>query len=428
MADEHTEDNYRDHGYTFRSIIRGGVHYPVFSEDEYESDAFGRHRVSEPETIFDSKQIFDNQPLFWDDSEESGGSTTSTHSAAAARTRIGVALNTAGKRTRQTFRRFNYQPGKSQLILMTGVLTSGAASGVKSSMGLFDDDNGIFLTQDGTTVKLVTRSGVTGSPVDTEVSQADWNLDAMDGNGRSKITLDFTKTQIFLIDFEWLGVGSVRCGFVVDGVIYYVHQFRHANILGVVYMSTPNLPLRYQIENDGTGAATTMDHICTSVMSEGGVNDNGVLRYTSNGTTFINANTAGTWYVLLGIRLKAAALDATVKIITISTLGASNADYEWALLLNPTLDAAVTFGDQTNSVVQTAVGNAGNPSTSSVASGGVYLCGGLASGRAAQGSEIENALLLGAQIDGTRDELYLVANPFAANMDVYGGWTWREIQ
>ena len=79
------------------------------------SDAFGRLRTSEPYTIFDSKQIFDNQPLFWDDQEESGSGTTSVHDADAARTRIGVANTTAGKRTRQTFMRFNYQPGKSQL-------------------------------------------------------------------------------------------------------------------------------------------------------------------------------------------------------------------------------------------------------------------------------------------------------------------------
>lgn len=81
--------------------------------DSQSLDAFGRIRTSSPYTLFDSKQLFDNQPLFWDDSEVSGGSTTSSHSTATASTTIGVGATTAGKRVRQTFMSFNYQPGKS---------------------------------------------------------------------------------------------------------------------------------------------------------------------------------------------------------------------------------------------------------------------------------------------------------------------------
>jgi len=57
---------------------------------------------------------------------------------------------------------------------------------------------------------------------------------------------------------------------VVDGVPTYLHQFNHANHSAGVYMTTPNLPIRYEISNDGTGAAAEMECICSSVMSEGG--------------------------------------------------------------------------------------------------------------------------------------------------------------
>ena len=94
-------------------------------------DAFGRQRVSNPEMIFNSKQLFDNQPLYWNDIEESGSGTSSTYSALTASSVLAVTANTAGKRTRQTYMRFNYQPSKSQLVYITGVLKkSGGGSGI----------------------------------------------------------------------------------------------------------------------------------------------------------------------------------------------------------------------------------------------------------------------------------------------------------
>ena len=385
-------------------------------------DAFGRQRVSNPETIFDSKQLFDNQALFWDDSQETGSGTTSTHSTDAARTRIGVALNTAGKRTRQTFMRFNYQPGKSQLVLMTGILTSTAASGVKSSMGLFDDNNGLFLTMDGTTAKFVRRSSVTGSVVDTEAAQSSWSEDKMDGTGPSGVTLDFTKSQILVIDFEWLGVGSVRMGFVVGGELYCAHKFHNANIGTAVYMSTPNLPLRYQIENDGTGAATTMDHICTTVESEGGEQELGKLRYVGTDGTHLDANTADTHYAIIGIRLKSTALDGVVKLISESIISETNDDFEWTIRLNPTVAGTFTFSDETNSVVQTGTG-----ATANTVTGGTLLCGGLGKSSSASESQVDNAIRLGAAIDGTVDEIYLCVRPLSANADYEAGLMWREL-
>ena len=387
-----------------------------------EHDAFGRLRVSNPETIFDSKQIFDAQALFWDDQQETGSGTTSTYSQDAARSRLAVALNTAGKRTRQTFMRFNYQPGKSQQIMLTGVLTSGAAAGVKSSMGLFDDDNGIFLAQDGITTKLVIRSSVTGSAVDTEITQDNWNIDQFDGTGPSGVTLDFTQTQIFMIDFEWLGVGTVRAGFVINGELLEAHEFYNANTSATVYMSTPNLPLRYQIENDGTGAATTMDHICSTVISEGGNQDLGVLRYVGTNGAHVDANAADTHYALIGIRLKTGAIGATVRLVSESIISETNDDFEWTLRLNPSVAGTFTYSDQTNSVVQTALG-----ATANTVTGGTILAGGLGKSSSELTAQIGNALRLGVAIDGTRDSIVLCVRPLSSNADYEAGLVWREL-
>jgi len=389
---------------------------PIFSSDfaggSAGSDAFGRQRVSNPEMIFNSKLIFDNAPLYWNDVAESGSGTNSSHSTNTAAVTLSVSANTAGKRTRQTYMRFNYQPSKSQLIFMTGILNkTGGGTGIKNRLGLFDDDNGLFLENDGGTVYLVRRTYAGGSASDNRVIQSSWNIDKMDGTGPSGITIDFTKTQIFYMDFEWLGVGRVRYGFNINGISYYVHELYNANNLTSVYMSTPNLPLRYQIINDGTGAASTMDCICSAVISEGGKEDIGTNLYASTGTSVITAakdqNNA-----LLGIRLKSAYKGCTVDIIDSAVFCTSIDSYEWKLILNPTVGGTFTYSDLTNSPLQSAVGNG---STNSV-TGGTVLAGGYGTSKSVSNAEsLKNLIKLGSSVAGTMDTLVLCVYPLGAN-------------
>ena len=392
----------------------------ISAADSPSIDAFARWRVSNPETLFDSKQIFDNQPLFWDDSEVSGTGTGSSHSVNEAATTISVGATTAGKRVRQTFRRFNYLPGKSQLILCT-FSEFDTATGLSKEVGYFDDDNGLFLRSDEGTVSVVRRTYVTGSAVDNAVAQSSWNLDTLDGSGNSGITLDFTKTQILIIDFEWLGVGRARMGFVVDGIPVYCHEFNNANNLATVYMSTPNLPLRYSIENDGTGAADDFVHICSSVQSEGGQEKLGILRHTDSGS--VSSLASGTTYALLGIRLQSTKLGGNVELEALSVICSSTNDQaHWELRFNSTVAGTFTYSNQTNSVVQTATGSSSNTVT-----GGTEIDGGYFSTSLPVTSTIPNALKLGADIAGTVDEIVLTCTPITNNITVQASLTWREL-
>lgn len=385
------------------------------------SDAFGRLRISQPQTIFDSKQLFDNQPLFWDDAEVSGGGTSSSYSSARASTIIGVSASTAGRRLRQTFRRFNYQPGKSQLILLTGVIGSGG-SGITSRIGYGDDDNGLFFEVVNGTAYVNSRSSVSGSPVDDYIAQSQWNLDPLDGRGPSGYTLDLDKANIFFIDFEWLGVGLVRMGFVIDGQWVYAHQFKNANNLSSVYMSTPNLPLRYEIENDGSGEAATLEHICSSVASEGGTERLGVQRWLSTAGTHLNADAADTVYAAIGLRLKSSHLGATVLLEQVSAIAETADDFEWLVVFNPTVAGTFTYSDVANSALQTAVGVTANTVT-----GGTYVAGGWGASGQAETLELSNSLLLGSAIDGTPDEVVLCIRPLSINLDIQAGVLVREL-
>lgn len=397
------------------SLIKG-----IRAEDSPSVDAFGRWRSSEPANLFDSKQLYDNAPLFWDDAETSGSGTSSAHSADEAATTISVGASTAGTRVRQTYRWFNYLPGKSQLISMT-FSEMATSTGITKRVGQFNDDNGLFLQSAEGTVSVVRRSHVTGSPVDTAVNQANWNLDTMDGNGPSGITVDFDKTQILVIDYQWLGVGRVRFGFNIGGVAYYVHEMNHANDLSVVYMSTPNLPLRYEIANDGNGAADDFVHICTSVSSEGGKDGAGQTRHVH--TDEISNLDSGSDYAALGIRLKSTRLGTTVNIISVNVLITSpNEQGRWMLALNPTVAGTFTYSDETNSAVQTAVGTGSN-----TVSGGTYIEGGFFTTDSREAAAVRNTLKLGSAIDGTPDEIILTISPFSNNVDTHVAIEWQEL-
>jgi hypothetical protein len=405
-------------------VGNGAVNSIVSSADNADIDAAGRLRVSDLINIFDNKQIFNNAPLFFDDQEESGSGTTSVYTNILASTIIGVAASTAGKRTRQTFMRFNYQPGNSQEVLMTGVLRlTGGGAGITTYIGPHDDGNGMFFLDDEGVPTVCLRSSTSGSPVDIKVPQSQWNIDKMDGTGLSGFTLDPAKMQIFVFDFLWLGADRVRLGLKINGRIHYVHNFINANIINTTYMSTPNLPLRYQIINDGTGVASTLSHNCVAVNSEGGQARNGTPRYLSTEGVHLNADVANTLYAMIGLRLQATALSCSVDITGGSSINQTNDDFEWLLMFNPVIAGTFTYSNVSNSCLQSAMGV-----TANTVSGGVAIAGGMSKQDfVASAGAIPTPRRLGATIDGTPDELILCVRPLTANADMQGSLTWQEL-
>jgi len=220
-------------------------------------------------------------------------------------------------------------------------------------------------------------------------------------------------------------VGRVRVGFVIDGLIYYCHYFNHANHAGFesVYMSTPNLPLRYSIETDGT-SVSHFDHICSSVISEGGVEKTGILRGVDNGVSYITGMSARTSYAMLGIRLKAAYKDITVIPESLGAIAGTNDDFRWALHINPTVTGTFTYGDLADSAVQFADG-AAKPT---VTADGIVIASGYASKSSRQLSEsLNTALRIGSTIAGVQDTLVLVVTPLSANLSCLTSLEFREL-
>lgn len=298
-------------------------------------DSFGRLRVSNPVTLFDSSHRYQDNGS-WATFTATGGSATFNSNEGL----VDLAVNTlsGSKVYRETVRVFSYQPGKSLLAMSTCVFNPGKTN-LRQRVGYFDSANGFFLELDGTALSVVRRSSVTGSVVETRIPQASWNGDPLDGTGLSGVTLDITKAQIFWTDLEWLGVGSARIGFVFDGKFIACHTFEHANVAPTTYITTATLPLRYEIENTGaTASNSTLKQICSTVISEGGYQLAGdPLTVETAITAPIALATAGTIYPVVSIRLKSSPdrLNAVAVISGISVLGVTaNANYNWKLISN----------------------------------------------------------------------------------------------
>lgn len=392
-------------------------------------DAFARLRVSNPVTLFENKQVYDKQPLIWSEALTSGGNVIYNSNRASS------TLTTNGTNgssvIRQSKQRVNYQPGKSLLILTTFVLGA-AGNNVRKRVGFFNANNGIFIQQTSSALSLVRRSFVGGSISEETVNQSAWNLDRLDGTGPSGITLDQAMSQIFMIDIEWLGVGRVRMGFVIDGIPIYVHEFLHSNNLPSVYMSTPNLPIRYEITNTAAGDAGSLEEICSTAISEGGYSQLGVLRTTNRGTSAIGFKNTDGKVPIMSIRLKSGYIGATITPTDISIACASATTYLWELILNPSIASdPASWVDITNSAIQYDV-TRGRTNT---VSGGTVIKSGYVVGQGNTVStntagDLTSLLVMSADVNDVPDQLVLAVTRIdsgGSNVDFFGSLSWREM-
>ena len=389
-------------------------------------DAFGRARVSQGFTLFDSSHRYADNGL-WD--TVTVGTASATFSPNEGIINLTVDGAADSEVVRETSKVFSYQPGKSLQNLNTFVFNPAKAN-LRQRVGYYGAQNGIYLELDGSTLYFVRRSYNNGTVNDTRISQSEWNLDKLDGSGPSGATLDITKAQIMFIDIEWLGVGSVRCGFVINGALIHVHSFHHANLIASTYMTTASLPLRYEIKNTGnTTGSSTLKQICSTVLSEGGYELNGAQQAIGTPiTTAKTLATAGTHYPVVSIRLKSSRLDSIVIPTAISILGQGNGiNYEWRVIAGGSVTTSEwTPVSETSAIEYTTSGTA--------ISGGRILASGYlnSSNQASPAINILKEALFKFQLErngltATPKTLSLSVAAATNTQTVFGSMDWEEV-
>lgn len=390
------------------------------------TDAFGRIRTSAPLTLFDSSHRYNDNGL-WATSTANGGSAT--FDANAGLVNLAVTTTSGSEVIRETTKCFSYQPGKSLLVMSTFTFAP-AKTGLRQRVGYYGTNNGLYLELANNDLFFVERSYSTGSLVETRVSKANWNIDPMDGTGPSNLTLDITKSQILWMDIEWLGLGTVRLGFIINGKFIHCHSFHHANIITGTYITTASLPLRYEIRNTAaTASSSTLKQVCSTVISEGGYELRGLQQAIgTNITAPYTLTVAGTYYPIISLRLKSAYLDAIVILTAISILGASaNANYNWRVMANNTTTGGTWTSAGANSAVEYNL-------TGTATTGGRILAEGYFSStnQSTASIDILKEALFKFQLErdslsNTPYELSLIVTASAATSNVHASMDWEEV-
>jgi hypothetical protein len=389
------------------------------------TDAFGRQRVSNPLTLFDSSHRYRDNNLW---STANTGTASATFILNEGLVNLTVNNSSGAQIIRETTKVFSYQPGKSLFVLNTFVPATPKAN-LRQRVGYFGADNGIYFEINGTTPYFVERSLSTGTQ--TEVAQANWNGDKLNGTGPSGITLDTTKAQIIWMDIEWLGLGTVRVGFIINGQFILCHSFHHANLITTTYITTASLPLRYELTNTGvTSGNSTMKQVCSTVISEGGYELRGLQQAIS---IPINSprtlGTAGTFYPVISLRLKTSPnfLDAIVILTALSVMPISTGNYNWQVIATGTTTGGSWLSAGIDSAIEYNI-------TGTSFTGGRILASGFfnASNQGSSQVDILKEALFKFQLErngltSTPYELTLVVASDSNNDTVVASIDWEEI-
>lgn len=410
----------------------------IKSDDSPSIDAFGRWRVSNPHTVFDSKLLTeDSVNEYW--SGRGWNNATGSYNKLDSSYDLIVGTQSGSRYIHQTKRKFVYEPGKSLLIIMTGVF--GVPTQNNTRYIMYGNDNyalGFYMS--GSSFGVIKRNYNASGSTETLISQSNWNVDTFDGNGPSGHTHDPSHAQIYFLDMEWLGVGRVRFGIYESGTPHYVHSFNHINELSTTYISNPNLQIRYELVNSATAPTTSsMKHICSSVVSEGGSENLGISRVVTNKATAI-AVPASSHCGLLFVRQITSSQANGYKENTprvspskVSVFVNDTEDSRWSLQLNPVVatSGSLTYTRIGSSSIEYATGSSATLITTSgreIDSG--YVPGGTVSaGSNMISSIIDPFFSLGEDLYGNRDTLVLSLENLegSAIAGAYGAMSIKEI-
>ena len=293
-------------------------------------DAFGRIRIAQQFTTFEylpngisyinDEDIWINRPA-----RGTGNLTTYNNNYNT----IDMLVDKGSYSLRQTKQPMIYQPGKSRLIYMSFVPFINDVNG-NIYVGLFSTSGGsvdpritndfpiitagYYFYTDGKIISFCeVINDINGTKLN-KIDQIDWNCDKFDGTGSSGLNnpINLRKTILIFFDQQY-SVGRIRCGFIINGIAYYVHEFNHES-LSFPYFKFSKLPLSYYITNTNTNNDNNNDNnsvaglrqICSCNICEGEIAQLGKRLCCStdyNKPITLNNSNINKKVILLAVRL-----------------------------------------------------------------------------------------------------------------------------
>lgn len=124
-------------------------------------------------------------------------------------------------------------------------------------------------------VSIVTATSTVQAGVlatDTFISQSQWNIDTMDGNGSSRTTLNPSKGNVYGVGYQYLGFGDAV--FSIEnpesGLLSEVHRIQSAGARDTVVIRNPQMTARWVAINSGSLASNvTIKGASAAVFTEG---------------------------------------------------------------------------------------------------------------------------------------------------------------
>lgn len=409
----------------------GSPRFDIENSDGPDADGYGRLRIAAPQVQFAAFFSNTSHPLLFNTSAAGAGTVAFNSTIGSARLSVGT--NAADSIIVQSKRYLRYNPGTSYSLGLSGIIGP-KKSNVRQRWGYFDGNNGAFFEQTGTDLAIVMRTNTSGSPVDTRVLQANWNLDRMDGsnggNNPSGVNLDTSKQNLYIVDYVWQGAGITRVGVMISNRIVYVHQFSNSNTLTAPYWRSPSLPGRTELSNTATSASTTtLDLICVTALRETETDIFAPYTFSASmGVTKVTVSSGVTLVPLISIRPKATFNGLTNRVPILPTRFETLPIQDSILvkvILNGTLTGASFASVNANSAVEF------DTASTAIAGGTVlfetYSAGG---GKGIDSLiDLQDEIVLGLDIAGSvQDTLTIAALKVGANADTLASFRWEEFQ
>lgn len=343
-----------------------GITEVAFNQDNFTMDSFERLRVSDQRIAFEfsfNAQTPTLATTIWEVGTVGAGTTEALTSNLYG-VNLTQPVTTSVGRWIQSINHIRYAPGISTLFRFTFNMNNTGAF-QRHRIGMFTDqgtypsnagDGFYFENAEGALAfvrRYMTQAAIGG---EERVLQANWNLDKCNGTGASGFTLDMSQAQHLVVEYQFLGVGTIRFGFETgteSGTVW-AHEMVSVNILAESWARTGSLPVRAETYNTGVAAISSLTLINCVVIQEGDVADLRGWRYFggTSGATGKTGGTATGLYPLLSLRAastndltKRARIiptSITIAVVVAGTVGVTPIQVQ--LLMLPTPNTGATFG------------------------------------------------------------------------------------